>query len=43
MIQERTRYLESQGYSVTRFWDDHMTKDIEGVILASIQALEEKP
>ena len=29
---ERTRYLESQGYRVIRFWNNDVMNDIEGVI-----------
>jgi very-short-patch-repair endonuclease len=31
---ERTRYLESQGYKVIRFWNNDVLNDIEGVICA---------
>jgi len=31
---ERTRYLESQGYKVIRFWNNDVMNDIEGVIRA---------
>ena len=40
--EERTKYLESQGYKVIRIWNNAVMKDINGVILAIIQALEEK-
>ncbi len=36
----RTRYLESQGYTVIRFWNNEVLNNIEGVILAIIHALE---
>src|SRR3989304_2244073 len=26
---ERTKYLESQGYKVIRFWNDQVEKDVE--------------
>ena len=39
---ERTRYLESQGYRVLRFWNHEVMKNVEGVILVIVQALEEK-
>ncbi len=29
---ERTRYLESQGYKVIRFWNNQVEKEIDGVI-----------
>ncbi|MEG3122742.1 endonuclease domain-containing protein [Sphingomonas sp. GB1N7] len=28
----RTRYLENEGYRVIRFWNDDVTKNLEGVI-----------
>lgn len=37
---ERTKYLESQGYKVIRFWNDDVMNNIEGVILAIMLALE---
>ena len=39
---ERTEYLESQGYKVIRFWNNEVLNNIEGVILAIIQALEDE-
>ena len=38
--EERTKYLESQGYKVIRFWNKDVMKDIEGVIRAIIFAME---
>jgi very-short-patch-repair endonuclease len=38
--QERTKYLESQGYKVVRFWNHEVANNIEGVILAIMHALE---
>jgi very-short-patch-repair endonuclease len=38
--KERTKYLESQGYKVIRFWNDQVMNDIEGVIRAIIFAME---
>jgi very-short-patch-repair endonuclease len=38
---ERTRYLESQGYKVIRFWNNQVEKDINGVIRAITFALSE--
>ena len=32
--EERTRYLEVQGYKVIRFWNSQVMNDIEGVINA---------
>jgi very-short-patch-repair endonuclease len=36
--EERTSYLESQGYTVLRFWNKDVLKNIDGVILALLQA-----
>jgi len=36
---ERTEYLELLGYKVVRFWNNDVMNDIEGVILAIIDAL----
>ena len=38
--EERTKYLETQGYKVIRFWNNEVLKDIEGVILAIMYALK---
>ena len=38
--EERTKYLESQGYKVIRFWNHQVMNDIEGVIRAIILAME---
>jgi len=38
--EERTKYLESQGYRVLRFWNHQVTNDIDGVIRAIIFAVE---
>ncbi len=37
--EERTRYLESQGYRVIRFWNDQVLNDLEGVLKAIISAM----
>ena len=37
---ERTKYLESQGYKVIRFWNNDVIKDIESVIRAILFAME---
>jgi very-short-patch-repair endonuclease len=37
---ERTKYFESQGYKVIRFWNSQVMDDIEGVIRAIVRALE---
>ena len=38
--EERTKYLESEGYRVIRFWNNAVMKEIEGVILAITHAME---
>jgi very-short-patch-repair endonuclease len=38
--EERTKYLESQGYKVIRFWNHQVLNDMEGVIRAIIFAME---
>src|SRR4026209_2937745 len=40
--KERTKYLESQGYKVIRFWNNDVMNNIEGVILAIVYALEKQ-
>lgn len=37
---ERTKYLESLGYTVLRFWNNDVMNDIESVIRAIILAME---
>ena len=32
--EERTRYLESQGYKVIRFWNNQVENELNGVIQA---------
>ena len=39
--QERTKYLESLGYKVIRFWNNEVLNNIEGVMLAIIHTLED--
>ena len=39
--EERTKYLESLSYKVIRFWNHDVMKDIDGVILAIIHAMED--
>jgi very-short-patch-repair endonuclease len=39
---ERTKYLETQGYKVIRFWNNEVLNNLDGVILAIIQAMEAK-
>lgn len=40
--EERTKYLELQGYKIIRFWNNDVMKDVEGVILVIIHALEDE-
>jgi very-short-patch-repair endonuclease len=37
---ERTKYLESQGYKVIRFWNNQIMNEIDNVILAILHAME---
>ena len=38
--EERTKYLETRGYKVIRFWNNQVMNDIDGVIRAIIFAME---
>lgn len=38
--EERTQYLEAQGYKVMRFWNNQVMNDIEGVIKEIMFALD---
>ncbi len=38
--EERTKYLESQGYQVIRFWNNQVLGDIESVIKSILYGLE---
>lgn len=40
--KERTEFLEAQGYKVIRFWNNDVMNNIEGVILAIMNALEKQ-
>ena len=40
--EERTRYLESQGYKVIRFWNDQIEKEMDGVIQVIEMTLDDK-
>ena len=40
--EERTKYLETLGYRVIRFWNNNVMKDIDGVILAIIYAMKDE-
>ncbi len=37
--QERTRWLESEGYRVLRFWNNDITRNVEGVLEAIHHAI----
>ena len=39
---ERSAFLESKGYRVIRFWNNDVTNNIDGVILAIIHAMEDE-
>ncbi len=39
---ERTQFLETQGYRVLRFWNDQVLKETEAVLEVILKALEEK-
>ncbi|MEA3350620.1 MAG: endonuclease domain-containing protein [Chloroflexota bacterium] len=38
--EERTAYLETQGYKVIRFWNSQVMNDVSGSIIAIENALE---
>ena len=40
--EERTKYLESLGYKVIRFWNNNVMKNIDSVILAIIHAMQDE-
>ena len=40
--EERTKYLVALGYKVIRFWNNDVTNNIDGVILAIIHAMEDE-
>ncbi len=40
--EERTKYLEEQGYKVICFWNNQVMNDIDGVIRAIILTMELK-
>jgi len=40
---ERTNYLESQGYKVIRFWNNQVMDDVDGVIRAILLEIEPDP
>ncbi len=40
--EERTKYLNSLGYKVIRFWNNDVMNNIESVILAIMNAIEDE-
>jgi very-short-patch-repair endonuclease len=40
--QERTKYLNSLGYKIVRFWNNEVTNKIDGVILDILHAMEDE-
>ncbi|MBN1451988.1 MAG: endonuclease domain-containing protein [Anaerolineales bacterium] len=40
--EERTKYLESQGYKVVRFWNNEVMNNVDSVILAIVHALDDR-
>ena len=41
--EERTKYLESLGYRVARFWNNDVVKDVDNVARAILYNLEAEP
>lgn len=41
--ERRTRFLETQGYRVIRFWDDEVFRNPEGMLEFILEKLEEAP
>jgi very-short-patch-repair endonuclease len=39
----RTRWLEQRGYRVLRFWNDQVLSEMDGVLAAIAEALEQPP
>lgn len=39
---ERTRFLNSHGYKVLRFWNDEVMKNVDAVMGVIIETLQEK-
>jgi very-short-patch-repair endonuclease len=39
---ERTQFLETQGYRVLRFWNNQVLKDTEAVLEVILKKLKEK-
>lgn len=41
--ERRTHFLEAQGYTVIRFWNNEVTDNLDGVLARIDQALKDKP
>ena len=41
--EERTRFIESEGYWVIRFWNNEVTGNLEGMLSAILDALRTPP
>jgi very-short-patch-repair endonuclease len=39
----RTRFLESKGYRVVRFWNDEVLSNTHGVLEVILKAIEDRP
>ena len=39
---ERTQFLETQGYRILRFWNNEVLKETEAALEVILKALEEK-
>lgn len=40
---ERTRWLESQGFAVVRFWNNEVMSNIEGVLMRIVELIANPP
>ena len=41
--EQRTRFLESRGYRVLRFWNNDVLGNVEGVLAVILSALNDRP
>ena len=41
--ERRTRFIESRGYQVMRFWNNDVLGNVEGVLTVILGALENRP
>ena len=39
--EERTKYLNSLGYKVIRFWNNDVMKEVDNVVVAILHAMDE--